>query len=84
MVRTADDDAVRSWLDASRPENAELDIGTLMLAPTQPARLDAGGFDRHTFLCGQSGSGKTYSLGLVLEHLLTETTLPARSRPGRR
>ncbi len=37
--------------------------------------LDAGGFDRHTFLCGQSGSGKTYSLGLVLERLLLETDL---------
>ena len=30
---------------------------------------------RHTFLCGQSGSGKTYSLGVVLERLLTETSL---------
>ena len=38
-------------------------------------RLDAGGFDRHTFLCGQSGSGKSYSLGLVLEQLLLETDL---------
>ena len=33
------------------------------------------GFDRHTFLCGQSGSGKTYSLGLMLERLLAETEL---------
>ena len=40
-----------------------------------PFQLDAGGFDRHTFLCGQSGSGKTYSLGLVLEQLLLETDL---------
>ena len=37
--------------------------------------LDAGGFDRHSFLCGQSGSGKTYSLGVILEQLLLETTL---------
>src|SRR5215216_6057854 len=29
----------------------------------------------HTFLCGQSGSGKTYSLGVVLERLLLETDL---------
>ena len=40
-----------------------------------PARIDAGGFDRHTFLCGQSGSGKSYSLGVVLEQLLLETDL---------
>src|SRR4029453_14434257 len=31
--------------------------------------------NRHTFMCGQSGSGKTYSLGLLLEKLLAETTL---------
>jgi DNA helicase HerA-like ATPase len=40
-----------------------------------PFALDAGGFGRHTFLCGQSGSGKTYSLGVVLERLLLETGL---------
>ena len=33
------------------------------------------GFNRHTFMCGQSGSGKTYSLGLVLERLLVGTSL---------
>jgi DNA helicase HerA-like ATPase len=40
-----------------------------------PFQLDAGGFGRHTFLCGQSGSGKTYSLGVLLERLLMETNL---------
>ena len=40
-----------------------------------PLELDAGGFDRHTFICGQSGSGKTYSLGVMLEQLLLETRL---------
>ena len=39
------------------------------------AALDAGGFDRHSFLCGQSGSGKTYSMGVILERLLLETSL---------
>jgi uncharacterized protein len=37
--------------------------------------LRAGGFNRHTFFCGQSGSGKTYALGVVLERLLLETSL---------
>ena len=40
-----------------------------------PFALDAGGFDRHTFLCGQSGSGKTYALGTILERLLLETSI---------
>ena len=46
-----------------------------------PYALDAGGFGRHTFLCGQSGSGKTYSLGLVLERLLRDGAARRRARP---
>src|SRR5690606_38237122 len=42
---------------------------------TMPISIDASGFNRHTFLCGQSGSGKTYSLGVVLEQLLLGTDL---------
>ena len=38
--------------------------------------LDPRRFNRHTFWCGQSGSGKTYALGVVLEQLLLETELP--------
>jgi hypothetical protein len=67
-----------TWLSGwrrPRPPRATPSIGELLLAPGVPATLDAGGFDRHTFLCGQSGSGKTYSLGLALERLLVETDL---------
>ncbi|MET0673588.1 MAG: ATP-binding protein, partial [Microbacterium pygmaeum] len=32
--------------------------------------------NRHTFWCGQSGSGKTYALGVALEQLLLHTRLP--------
>jgi DNA helicase HerA-like ATPase len=52
-----------------------LEVGELLFAPGVPCWLDAGGFDRHTFLCGQSGSGKTYALGAMLERLLLETDL---------
>ena len=46
-------------------------IGTVDDAMAQIERLVAqsGGFGRHTFLCGQSGSGKTYSLGVLLERV---------------
>ena len=74
-VAPADDAAIEQWIEKANPANAVLTIGSLSLAPNHPARLDAGGFDRHTFLCGQSGSGKTYSLGLVLEQLLAQTGL---------
>lgn len=50
--------AVSAWLAAAR-EQATLDLGTLRHPPGQAATLSAGGFNRHTFLCGQSGSGKT-------------------------
>jgi uncharacterized protein len=75
LARPADPGDVAEWLEAGRPARATPSIGELLLAPGVPATLDAGGFDRHTFLCGQSGSGKTYSLGLVLERLLVETDL---------
>lgn len=40
-----------------------------------PALLFANAFNRHTFLCGQSGSGKTFALGVILEQLLAITDL---------
>ncbi|KQR38987.1 ATP-binding protein [Microbacterium sp. Leaf159] len=54
----------------------DLSIGTLTADPTVIAKLDARRFNRHTFWCGQSGSGKTYALGVVLEQLLLHTELP--------
>jgi uncharacterized protein len=74
-VRPATPDEVRAHLEETAPRRAQLEIGELMLADGVPFALDAGGFGRHTFLCGQSGSGKTYSLGVVLEQLLLETDL---------
>jgi uncharacterized protein len=74
-VRPATPDEVRDHLEETAPRRARLEIGELLLAPGVPFSLDAGGFARHTFLCGQSGSGKTYSLGVVLERLLLETDL---------
>jgi uncharacterized protein len=63
------------WLDRVRPPRAALDVGVLLLEPNLRFLLDAGGFDRHTFLCGQSGSGKSYALGTALEQLVLQTTL---------
>ncbi len=74
-VRPATSDEVGSWQERTRPARAGLSIGELQLAPGVPAILDSGGLGRHTFMCGQSGSGKTYSLGLLLERVLAETSL---------
>jgi uncharacterized protein len=74
-MHPAQPDQVGEWLERTLPDRAVLEVGELALAPGVPIRLDAGGFGRHTFLCGQSGSGKTYSLGVLLERLLMETSL---------
>ena len=74
-VRAATGTEVRAWLGRTVRPGTKLQLGELTLAVGVPCAADAGGFNRHTFLCGQSGSGKTYSLGLILERLLTETDL---------
>jgi DNA helicase HerA-like ATPase len=74
-VRAAKTADVTAWLERVMPQRARLRIGALGLVPEIELALDAGGFDRHTFLCGQSGSGKTYALGTILERLLLETSL---------
>jgi DNA helicase HerA-like ATPase len=74
-ARPATPEEVAAWLERTRPERAALDVGELALVDGVPFELDAAGFGRHTFLCGQSGSGKTYSLGILLERLLMETSL---------
>jgi uncharacterized protein len=66
---------VSSWLDATRNSGARLDVGELLLEPEVRFSLAADGFDRHTFLCGQSGSGKTFALGVLLEQVLLQTSI---------
>jgi uncharacterized protein len=68
--------AVQEWSERARPRRAVLQIGQTTLSSGVAAELDAAGFGRHTFLCGQSGSGKSYAMGLLLEQLLLHTDLP--------
>jgi hypothetical protein len=75
LARPATPEEVEAHLDDVAPRRSRLRVGEMLLAPGVPLALDAGGFDRHTFLCGQSGSGKTYGLGVLLERLLHETDL---------
>ncbi len=51
-------------------------IGTALDGTDLPIELRPKGFTRHTFLCGQSGSGKTYTTGVLLESLRLSTRLP--------
>lgn len=54
---------------------ARLPIGDMLYAPGVPVALNATGFARHTFMCGQSGSGKSYAMGRLLEELIARTDL---------
>ncbi len=69
-VATADELAA-----LQRATGATTPVGTWRTGDTAPAMVRAPGFNRHTFLCGQSGSGKTYALGVILERLLIDTDL---------
>jgi uncharacterized protein len=55
---------------------ASLEIGSMVAGRDLPARLMPRRLNRHTFWCGQSGSGKTYALGVLLEEVLLRTELP--------
>jgi uncharacterized protein len=58
LVRPASKEEVSAWLERSQSERVRLEVGELAVARCVPFALDAAGFGRHTFLCGQSGSGK--------------------------
>jgi hypothetical protein len=76
FLRPARSEEVAAWLATQeRTDRARLTVGEYLMAPGVAAVLDSGGFARHTFVCGQSGSGKTYSLGLLLERVLAQTSL---------
>jgi DNA helicase HerA-like ATPase len=74
-VESAPDDVVAGHLGSGLGDGVGIELGSLQDAPGVPALLHAKGFGRHTFLCGQSGSGKTYTLGIVLERLLLDTDI---------
>jgi len=72
-IRPAGPDEASGLQAASR---ATMEVGTWLLGVAEaPLRLRPAGFARHTFVCGQSGSGKTFALGVVLEQLILDTRL---------
>ena len=61
------------WASLEQRRKADMSIGT---SRAGRASLASSAFNRHTFMCGQSGSGKSYTLGVLLEQLLIDTDLP--------
>ena len=80
-IHPADARSVEALYEGS---TGALPIGSYLAPDDVPARLLANRFNRHTFWCGQSGSGKTYALGVVLEQLLLHPPADGDLRPERR
>lgn len=75
VLRPASADEVGAWLEGTRPDGARSSTwGASRWPPACRSGSMPALWPPH-FLCGQSGWGKTYSLGVLLERLLMETNL---------
>lgn len=73
---SATSERVAQYLESVVADRPALSIGTAWReTPCVPVRVPTDRFMRRTFLCGQSGSGKTFALGVILEGLLLNTSL---------
>jgi DNA helicase HerA-like ATPase len=73
-IEAAPEETVAAWAGRALPAGG-LDVGALAHAPDARALLDPHGLARHTFLVGQSGSGKTFTTGVLLEQIVRGTDL---------
>ena len=73
-IKSADTQDVSNYLKRDAVTNGWPDVGHAIFAESGKARvrLDPAGFNRHTFLCGQSRSGKSFGLGSIVEQLLVQ------------
>lgn len=67
---------ISSYLWTIAGTGSTVEVGSARkLSGQATVRLPVDRFERRTFLCGQSGSGKTFALGKVLEGLLLNSDL---------
>jgi uncharacterized protein len=68
--------AISSYFLSTIAQNPPLEIGVIKFTDNQVrATLNPSDFYCHSFLCGQTRSGKTWALGVILEQLLLNTSL---------
>jgi DNA helicase HerA-like ATPase len=67
-VRLAPDDLLQRFF--SRHVASGVEIGTLINRPRVPVLLDPNGLRRHLAVIAQTGAGKSYTVGVILEKLL--------------
>ena len=73
-ISPAPPEAIAAWATDALAAGG-LDVGELEHGNGIRALLDPRGLARHTFLVGQSGSGKTYTTGVFLEEIIRQTRL---------
>ena len=73
-VFRAPDDLLRQFFSRAGPSGvaatSTIALGTLLDRPGVPVALDANGLSRHLAIIAQTGAGKSYLAGKVLEELL--------------
>lgn len=67
-VSLAPDDLLRKFFSTNVASGIE--IGTLINRPSVPVLLNPNGLRRHLAVIAQTGAGKSYSVGVILEKLL--------------
>ena len=68
-------DLVRDPVTGDSFAPAALEVGALLGESTVNVVFNSAGFNRHTVMLAQSGAGKSYALGVVLEELVANTKL---------
>jgi hypothetical protein len=66
---------VRAETVRSQPYAPALDVGSLLQNTAVPVLFASSGFGRHSAMFAQSGSGKSYSMGVLLEELVVKATI---------
>ena len=69
-VERAADDLLRRFFSRDNSPGAAIELGSLLDRPGVPVALDANGLSRHLAIIAQTGAGKSYLAGKVLEELL--------------
>ncbi|HID86401.1 MAG TPA: DUF87 domain-containing protein, partial [Anaerolineae bacterium] len=67
-VHLAPDDLLKGFF--SRHVSGGIEIGSLINRPRVPVLLDPNGLRRHLAVIAQTGAGKSYTVGVILEKLL--------------
>ncbi len=68
QVELAPDDLLRKFFSHNIASGIE--IGALINRPSVPVMLDPNGLRRHLAVIAQTGAGKSYTVGVILEKLL--------------